>query len=127
MLVCHLHQLWRRLHISGDDHGGERIAQQLVEYPRPLSLRHPLQKLHFAPSQNLQALIVKIIVKTHQLQGRSVHIRNGHNGVVKIPALVQDLHVEGLHHILQAGRCALDFFHKAPSYEAPAAHGGKYA
>ena len=111
VLLRHLHQLRRGLHVPGNDQRRERVTQQLVEYAGALRLRHPVEIAHLAPSQNLQALVVKIVVKAHQLQGRPVHVRNGHNGVVKIPALVEDLHTEDLHHLFQAGRCALDFLH----------------
>ena len=116
MLLCHLHQLRRDVHFPRHDEGRERIAQQLIEHPHPLRLRHAVQKAHFTASKDLQALIVKIVVKPHQLQGRTVHVRDGHNGVVEVAPLVKDLHAEDLHHFFQAGRRPSDFFHTGPSH-----------
>ena len=111
VLVRHLHQLRRRLHIPRHDHRRERIAHQLVEHTQTLCLGHALQIAYLAPSQYLQALVVKIIVKAYQLQGGPIHVGNGDHRAVIVAAAVQYFHTEGLHHFFQAGGCAFHFFH----------------
>lgn len=111
VLVRHLHQLRRRLHIPRHDHCRERIAHQLVEHTQTLCLGHALQIAYLAPAQYLQALVVKIIVKAYQLQGGPIHVGNGDHRAVIVAAAVQYFHAEGLHHFFQAGGCAFHFFH----------------
>ena len=111
VLLRHFQQLGRGVHAPGHDHGRERIAEELVEHAAALRLRHAVQVAHFAAAQYLQALVVEVVVKAHQLECGAVHVGNGDDGGIEITAAVEDLHVEGLDHFFQAGRVAFYFFH----------------
>ena len=111
VLAGNLHQLGKNLHIPGNDQGWDFAAQQVLEYLPPLLQGHGLQECKLRLAQNLQAFGLKIVVKTHQLQGRTVHIRNGDHPCVIIQALIYDLQVKILHQPAEAGRVASYFLH----------------
>ena len=113
MLLGHLQQLVEHLQIPGDDHSGKAVAHQAVEDPCPLLGGHAGEKAHLALSQYQQPLGVKIIIKSHQLQGRTEHVRHRDNAGIVISAFAEDLHVEVFSQLLDAGGGASYFFHGA--------------
>ena len=100
VLLCHLHHLFKHFQITGDDQGRKLIAHQTVEHAGTLANVHAGQVLHLALSENLQALIVKIVIEAHKLQRRTKGIAHGNNSSVIICAFIEDLHVKGLDQFL---------------------------
>ena len=128
MLLGHLQQLVEHLQIAGDDHGREAVAHQAVKDPRPLLGGHAGEKAHLAFPQDQQALGVEIIVKPHQLQGRTEHVRHGDDAGVIVAALAEDLHMKVFRQLLHAGRGTSHFFHaRCSSHSIPSINKDKHA
>ena len=99
-----LQQLRKDLHVACHDQRRDLAGEKLLKDLAPTLHRHGFQIGHLRPAQDLQAFGLKIVVKAHQLQRRTVHVQNGDLPGVVIRSLQQDLQSEGLHQIAQLRR-----------------------
>ena len=111
MLLGHFQQFREYLQIAGDDHGGKAVAHQAVKHPCPFLCGHAGKKAHLALAQDQKPLGVKIIIKPHQLQRRTEHIRNGDHAGVIVTALAENFHMKVFRQLFDAGRGTFHFFH----------------
>ena len=88
VLAGHGQALGVDVQVPGDHQGGDVVLEEPGETAGALLRVHALQHLGLRHADDLQAPVVKVVKKAHQLQAGAVHIFDAHQGRVKAAPLV---------------------------------------
>ena len=99
VLAGHGQALGVDVQVPGHHQGGDLVVEEIGEAAGALLPLHAGQHLRLRHADHLQAALVKVLEKAHQLKSRAVYVLDAHQGGVEIRPLVHHRQIQVLHQL----------------------------